>query len=57
MARGLRPRKKSLGVSVGEMKVRESRRQTEDGVDDVVCFFQCGGEVVCEGDVEVFELV
>jgi len=29
---------------------------TEDGVDDVVCFFDGFGEVFCEGNGEVFEL-
>lgn len=31
-------------------------RRTEDGVDDVVCFFKSGVEVVDEWDGEVAEL-
>ena len=31
-------------------------REAKDGVDDVVCFLQCAGEVVCEGHREVAEL-
>lgn len=32
------------------------KRQTEDSVDDVVCFFEGGRKVFCERDVQVFEL-
>jgi hypothetical protein len=35
---------------------KRGRRQTEDCVDNVVCFFEGTGKVVCERDVEVFEL-
>jgi hypothetical protein len=32
------------------------RRQTENGVDDMIRLFQCGGKVVCERNIKVFEL-
>jgi hypothetical protein len=28
--------------------------QTEDGINDVICFFYCGGEIICEWNIEVF---
>ncbi len=30
--------------------------QTEDGVNDVICFFYCSGEIICEWNIEVFKL-
>ena len=32
------------------------RRRTKDSVDYVICFFESGMKVLCEWDVEVFEL-
>jgi hypothetical protein len=31
-------------------------KQTEYSIDDVVCLLQCGGEVIRERDVQIFEL-
>lgn len=42
-----------VGSGIGGIR---GRRRTEDGVNDVVCLFEGAGEVVCEGDFEVFEL-
>lgn len=39
------------------METREHKLPTEDGIDNMVCRLERGGEVVNEGDVKVLELL
>lgn len=58
--------KPGVGVSVSvsvvgrvgcvRWKGKRGQGRTENSVYDMICFFQCRGEIFCEWDIEVLEL-